>query len=61
MLRLFGVTELLVARPDGEPWRYTEITEAYATATASGFVVTLRFWTEPNGVTARCSDYSIES
>ena len=61
MLRLFGVSDLHVERPDGEPWSYTEITEAHATAAVTGFVVKLLFWTEPNGLTARCADYSIES
>jgi hypothetical protein len=61
MLRLFGVSDLHVERPDSESWSYTEITEAHATVTATGFVVNLLFWSEPNGLTASCADYSIES
>jgi hypothetical protein len=61
MLRLSGVSELLVECPDGEPWSYTEITEAHATATSAGFVLNLVFWTETHGLTAKCAEYSIES
>ena len=33
MLRLFGVSELRIDRPDVESWDYTEITEAHVAAT----------------------------
>ena len=36
MLRLCGVSELRVERPDGESWDYTEITEAHAAASSHG-------------------------
>jgi hypothetical protein len=47
------VSKLHVERPDGELWSYTEITEAHATATATGFVLNLLIWTEPHGLTAK--------
>ena len=59
-LRLSGVSHLHVERPDDNSWDYTEITEAHATETATGFVVQLLFWTEPDGLTARCAEYSVE-
>ena len=60
-LRLSGVSDLHVERPDDNAWDYTEITEAHAMATATGFVVQLLFWTEPDGLTARCAEYTVES
>jgi hypothetical protein len=61
MLRLFGVSELRIDRPDGESWNYTEITEAHATATPTGFLVKLVFWNDPNGLAAQCTNYLIET
>ncbi|MCU1418345.1 MAG: hypothetical protein JWP32_2519 [Schumannella sp.] len=60
MLRLFGVSELRIDRPDGESWDHTEITEARAAATSTGFIVSMVFWNEPNGLTAHCTEYLIE-
>lgn len=59
-LRLSGVSELHVERPDDNPWDYTEIIEAHAMTTATGFLVQLLFWNEPDGMTARCAEYSVE-
>lgn len=61
MLRLFGVSELRIDRPDGESWEYTEITEARASATSTGLIVSVLFWNEPNGLTAHCTEYLIET
>lgn len=60
-LRLFGVSELRIDLPAGDPWDYTEITEVHAAATPTGFVVNLTFWDESSGLTARCTDYLIEA
>jgi hypothetical protein len=61
ILRLVGVSELQVERPDSDSWIYTEITEAQATPIPNGFAVSLLFWTEPHGVTAKCDEYRLES
>ena len=59
-LLLSGVSDLHVERPDDNPWDYTEIVEAHTMATATGFVVQLLFWNEPDGMTARCAEYSVD-
>ena len=60
-LRLFGVSELHIDRPDSESWDCTEIIEAHATETPTGFLVKLVFRNEPNGLSARCTRYMIGS
>ncbi|HVT63832.1 MAG TPA: hypothetical protein VHD81_01615 [Mycobacteriales bacterium] len=53
-VRLEGVSELRIDRPDDE-WDYTEVTELHADEGAQGGHLEMVFWTEPNGLRASFS------
>jgi hypothetical protein len=58
-LRLLGVEELRIERPDGD-WEYTEVTEVHATSAAGRTQVEIVFWAEPNGMSGSCRDLAVE-
>lgn len=57
-LRLTGVQELRVDRPD-DAWERTEITELHVSDHDVYRVMEIIYWTEPNGLSARFDDYEL--
>jgi hypothetical protein len=57
-LRLTGVRELRVDRPD-DAWERTEVTELHVSDHERYRVMEIVYWTEPNGLSARFEDYEL--
>jgi hypothetical protein len=57
-VRLEGVAELRIDRPDDE-WDHTEVTELHVDDGAQGGHLEMVFWTEPNGLHAPFSALTV--
>jgi hypothetical protein len=58
-VRLSGVTDLRIERPDPNQWDYVEVSEVHVRSASTGQLVELLFWVEPNGLTATCEGVQV--
>jgi hypothetical protein len=60
VLIMQGVSAVNLDRADPLQWDYTEVTEVHVSEGVAGCQVELVLWTEPNGLSVRCSSVRVE-